>query len=364
MIANQRYSERLERAGDWIAMFGRSDISSAAKADFQTWLSDAVNRRAFDDMLSLWNDFESLAGLARQDFPGMPDKLRVCIANRGEDLPRRQPRRRMTSTGFAVAACLTAMFSLLIWQLWMPHDPETSTLRTEKGGYRKAVLEDGSSVHLNTATVIDVMYSRDKRQISLRSGEAYFSVVKDVRRPFIVEAEGGSIRAVGTAFNVKTTSDHVELTVVEGTVEVAAAHGDDDAGSTSRGAASVPDLRITGGQSLVYGKSIGSIQDVPDHTIQKITSWKNGRVYFDDMPLKDIIHELNRYSQPEILIVGSELGNIRGSGMLHTRDVDAYLRGLEAALPLKVMKTQSNSIALIPDMSVKTTDAGTLDSSR
>lgn len=364
MIANEKYSKRLERAGDWIAMFDRRDISSGTKADFQAWLSDAVNRRAFDDMLSLWNDFESLAGLARGDFPGIPEKLRVCIANRGGEIHRSRPSRRRVSTRFAVAACLSAVLSLFMWQIWVPHGSEIPTLRTGKGEYHKAVLEDGSSVHLNTATVIDVVFSRDQRRILLKSGEAYFSVAKDAERPFIVEAEGGSIRAVGTAFNVKTTSDRVELTVVEGVVEVTTAHADAAAGLTLQGVAPAPDLRVVGGQSLTYGKSAGSIQDIPDQTIRRITSWQNGRVYFEDMPLREIIAELNRYTQTEIVIVGSELENITGGGMFYTRDVGAFLQGLELALPLKVMETQSNIIALIPDPSRKAAGGGTQDYQR
>lgn len=361
MIDKDKYAYRLERAGDWIAMLDHRGISSEKRAEFQEWLSDAVNRRAFDDMLCLWNDYEALAGLAHRKFPGVPENLQACIANRGEESHRNRPARTKVP-GLAVAASLAAVISLFVWQL-MPYEPDMPTLRTGKGEYYEAVLEDGSNVRLNTATVVDVLFSHDERRILLKSGEAYFSVARDPGRPFIVEAERGLIRALGTAFNVKTSADRVELTVVEGVVEVTNAHPDAVGRLAIGGISSAPNLRVAGGQSLTYGKSFGPVEDIPGQKIRRLTAWQNGRVYFEDMPLKEIVAELNRYTETEIVIAGSGLEGITGGGVFHTRDVGAFLHGLELALPLKVLETQSNIIALIPDPSRRTATGKTLDSS-
>jgi transmembrane sensor len=63
-------------------------------------------------------------------------------------------------------------------------------ISTERGEIRLAPLKDGSTVLLNTQTRIRVRYSEGERRVTLLKGEAYFSVARDEKRPFIVEVDG------------------------------------------------------------------------------------------------------------------------------------------------------------------------------
>ncbi|MFD2427832.1 FecR family protein [Sphingobium scionense] len=92
--------------------------------------------------------------------------------------------------------------------------------RTALGETRTVQLADGSRIHLNTNSSVEVALRDDIRQITLLKGEAQFDVAHDKKRPFIVNADGTLVRAVGTMFNVRLRADVTELTVIEGIVAV------------------------------------------------------------------------------------------------------------------------------------------------
>src|SRR5690606_19734450 len=81
-------------------------------------------------------------------------------------------------------------------------------------------LSDGSLVYLNSASEVLVAFNEHERRIILETGEAHFEVVPDASRPFIVTAGSVSVRAVGTAFNVKLAAESIDVLVVEGKVEL------------------------------------------------------------------------------------------------------------------------------------------------
>src|SRR5690606_33297077 len=92
---------------------------------------------------------------------------------------------------------------------------------TRLGEQTRAVLNDGSIMTLNTLTQAKVHFDDNERRVYLKSGEAHFEVAKNKNRPFRVYAESGRITAVGTAFSVRIDDGNVNVTVSEGSVEVA-----------------------------------------------------------------------------------------------------------------------------------------------
>jgi transmembrane sensor len=81
-------------------------------------------------------------------------------------------------------------------------------------------LPDGSVLQLNTDSVVETAYSPTERRVRLKKGEAFFSVAKNPQRPFWVDVGAVSVRAVGTAFNVRFRPEAVEVLVKEGKVSV------------------------------------------------------------------------------------------------------------------------------------------------
>jgi len=90
---------------------------------------------------------------------------------------------------------------------------------TAIGEIRAVTLADGSRVTLNTASELEISFTRNRRNVRLLRGEAMFEVAKDRARPFVVAADGASMQAVGTIFDVRSERGKVELTVAEGIVK-------------------------------------------------------------------------------------------------------------------------------------------------
>src|SRR5262249_17779964 len=102
-------------------------------------------------------------------------------------------RRVWISTAVAAAVAVVAF-------LHFARAPEFQTYTTKVGEHRDVALADGSSIHMNTDTVLSVALSRGTRDVRLGKGEAEFEVAPDAARPFIVDLGTRRVVVVGTAF--------------------------------------------------------------------------------------------------------------------------------------------------------------------
>ncbi|TRX61692.1 DUF4974 domain-containing protein [Fulvivirga sp. M361] len=149
-------------------------------------------------------------------------------------------------------------------------------------------LPDGSMVWLNSASSIEYVanFSGDKRIVKLK-GEAYFNVVKDGERPFIVESGEMSVTALGTAFNVKAFEEDnaAKVVLVEGKVKVERP----TAQSKAQEAAF-----LDPGEFLLYNKrDKKSIKGKAD--INATMAWKNGVILFERASFTEVISKLERW---------------------------------------------------------------------
>lgn len=94
---------------------------------------------------------------------------------------------------------------------------------TKNGSNTKLKLPDGTIVWLNAGSKLDYskIYDTGIREVNL-IGEAFFDVVKNPARPFIIHTSTIDIKVLGTAFNVKAYPDDktVETSLVRGSVEI------------------------------------------------------------------------------------------------------------------------------------------------
>ena len=157
-----------------------------------------------------------------------------------------------------------------------------------RGGEFKLTLSDGTVVHLNSETVLSypVRFAGDTREVELH-GEAYFEVAKERERPFWVDFREGTVRVLGTQFNVKAYGgEEAVATLVHGKVEVA------------RGQEAVvlhpgEQCRIAAGEAhaLIVGKA----------DLMSTLAWKNGEFVFKDASLEQVIDELARWYNVEMM---------------------------------------------------------------
>ncbi len=199
--------------------------------------------------------------------------------------------------------------------------------RTAIGQRSTVNLPDGSVVELNTDSLVQINFSEDRRDLILLRGEALFEVAKDADRPFVVEADGKLVTAIGTTFSVRRSDDEVRVTLIEGIVTV----DQDDSDTANPDAVSKKQLK-PGEQLIAQGGQPFKV-NVIDTAVA--TSWKDGRLIFDNEPLGMIVQEVNRYSSRKLVFGDPTLSDMRVSGIFQVGSVDSFAAALEASFPVR-----------------------------
>jgi transmembrane sensor len=167
-----------------------------------------------------------------------------------------------------------------------------NTMATPNGRQFSIQLPDGSKAWLNAASSITypTAFIGDERPVSI-TGEVYFEVVKDARRPFKVKVNDNTeIQVLGTSFNVKAYAGDASIntTLLEGAVRLQAYER-------------VQKL-VPGQQTLV--KPNGDIELVNNADIQKTMAWKNGLFNFQDESLEEVMKQLERWYDIQVKYIG------------------------------------------------------------
>ncbi len=267
------------------------------------------------------NDSGQRLGLApRCDLPG-----RGGVEDRA-DFPVRK-RRAPVRAGLAIAASV-CVISLSLGTWWILDDARVATFAAPAEHHRSVTLADGSLLVLSANSLVDVAYSRGRRSLSVQRGEAYFEVKHDAERPFVVEAGGVRVTAVGTAFNMHREADQVTVTVIEGRVTVAA-------GERRPEPATVPangrrDRMLLGvGQHAVLPLQRAAATGVVGAS-NATHEWENGRADFINSPLSEVLPLVNRYASTKLVIDDPRVADLTYSGTIFRNHIDEWI----ASLPL------------------------------
>lgn len=102
-------------------------------------------------------------------------------------------------------------------------EPQANEISTKSGSKTTLLLPDGTKVWLNANSKIsyDKGYGNKLREVVL-AGEAYFDVVKNADKPFIIHTHKMDIKVLGTMFNVKCYPGEktTETSLIRGSIEV------------------------------------------------------------------------------------------------------------------------------------------------
>lgn len=157
-----------------------------------------------------------------------------------------------------------------------------NTMRTPRGGQFRLTLPDGTRVWLNAASSLTypVAFTTSERKVTV-TGEAYFEIAKDVKRPFLVDIEGKSlIQVLGTSFNVNAYSDEhfITTTLLDGSIRVKA---------------SLQAIMLKPGQQSMQAAGDLTIELHAD--TERALAWKNGKFDFNGLELPAIMRQLERW---------------------------------------------------------------------
>ena len=214
---------------------------------------------------------------------------------------------------------------------------------TGVGEQMKFRLADGSTVELNTNSRVEIDYSPDFRRLDLIRGEAVFHVAKNKARPFIVRSGQEQVTALGTVFMVRRDEDRTVVVLLEGRVKV---------DQLKNGAAKSPPVPIT---ELTPGQQFASVNG-KDFTVSRAnvasaTSWRTGRLAFDNDRLIDVVAEVNRYSDQKLVISDGSVGQLRISGTFRTGSAENFAKLLTQSFPVDVIPDNSSDNLLLKQRS-------------
>ena len=182
-----------------------------------------------------------------------------------------------------------------------------NTISTPAGGTYQVCLPDGSKVWLNAASSIHfpTAFTGAQRDVEI-TGEAYFEVVKNPGKPFLVRVRGQEIRVLGTSFNITAYSDEstIRTTLIEGAVQVA------------RGAQTV---RLKPGQQAA-GTTSAAPLEVSSVNINSVIAWKKGFFSFENASAGVVLKQVARWYDVEVVHEG-DLPSVHLDGMI-SRDLN------------------------------------------
>lgn len=312
------------QAAAWFARTRSGEMTAGEIAAHQRWLARSVHHRtAFARMAACWDRME--AARAHPRVLAMRESARKRLS-----WSSRRPARLVLGAAACVlcligAALVAQRIGWLQPDTWLQSDSPTGILhRTRIGQKATLSLPDGSTVVLDADSIIETQFTHAHRRVVLLRGRAYFRVVHDPDRPFIVAAAHTLVTDIGTSFDVEIRTAAVAVTLFKGRVRVM---GSASGSAVTHGASAAPAVEMTAGYRLIASNN--EDWSLRREDTRNALGWLHGRLVFDGEALADVVAEVNRYSSTQIRIVDPAIAARRLSAVLTAGDISTFLSAVQ-----------------------------------
>jgi transmembrane sensor len=297
-------------------------LTAEEETAFQDWLTaDPRHAALFNEFDGTWN----LLGRVAETTP--------LIAPAATPRPRW---RSLVAPGAVAAAMVAAFVVYLGW--WRPTHYAGETA-TAVGAIQRLQLPDGSVAFLNTDSAMKAAFTPAQRRVLIERGEVHFVVAKNPGRPFVAEAGGVAVRAVGTAFNIRLQPQGVDVLVTEGKVRVEdAASGRNLITPSTKeepGPLANPGPPIlTAGHRLTIPRFESAATPspppalLPPDEMTRALAWQQNRLEFESAPLAEIVAQFNRFNRHQLVVADPALAQQRFGGAFKPQDHAGLVRML------------------------------------
>lgn len=244
--------------------------------------------------------------------------------------------------------------SLAIWT-WSTYNTqplqEANEIIAKKGSKTRTLLPDGSIVWLNAGSSItyDPDFNGNTREVTLQ-GEAFFDIIKQPQRPFIVHASDINIRVLGTAFNVKSYPEEpiIETTLIRGLVQITNASDKKGKPIYLHPNQKIVLPKIAGGQAPPantapqeqqpgMAKTAGIVYLDSNLTEKERleTAWIYNRLEFRGDRFDELAKKLERWYNITLHFEDEQVRNLVFNGSLENETVEQAFRALTVAVPFQ-----------------------------
>jgi ferric-dicitrate binding protein FerR (iron transport regulator) len=321
-----------------LARYFAGEASAEERAALTAWRTASLeNEAAFTALEKVWNEtgVEPRPVIPNIDraWQELEAKLGLPQAQaRGRILEMKKPERRASfehllawrsrSGMLAAAAVLLLTFSALLYKSWRD-SPALQTVITANAEQRKVELSDGSLVTLNSGSTLEYpkTFSGSAREVKL-AGEAFFEAAHDAAHPFLVNTANAQIKVLGTKFGIWSRAEETRVIVREGRVALR--------GNEAQSAS----VELTANQMSICRK-----QEAPETPraieAQYALGWLEGRIVFDQASLAEVVAELQRVYNVEIVLAKPSLAQNTITGSFNRKPVESVLASICLTLNLQ-----------------------------
>lgn len=323
MTATKIDQDVLDQAFAWVVALRGEKVSEKNLEDFSVWLTDDHSHQsAWDQALELWQTMGAVSYLPVDELLA---ETSIAAPADSQLAPKLGLFEKLQSLWkpMALAFSLATIGFIALFNF----HPQGEIYAAGTGQYLAVTLADGSVVELNTNSEISVSLTESLREVKLHKGEVFFTVASDRDRPFIVDVEGATVRAVGTAFNIyRVTDQSTIVSVSEGIVRV------EEAGGSS--VASAQSQLLTVDEAV----EIDSVRGLSDASIKNFqaTAWRQGQLLFENTSIGDAVEMLNRYLHKKVIVADDVPRGIKISGTFSSRQKKETLAAVAQAFGLEL----------------------------
>ncbi len=332
-------------ASDWVARLNGGPLSPALQTALEAWLArDNQNQADFTLARVTWSVAQKLhtSDEARKELRA----LKGSTSNHWISRLLRVTTNSFSTPMTRLAPALIAVVLMIVGAVWFLESPKPThnmallkngdNALTAIGEISSFVLPDGSKLTVNADSNVRVAFTKDRRQVFLTRGQAFFEVQHNIKQPFVVVAGARTIVVTGTQFDVTydSHSSSTQVAVVAGHVKVgASANGADAADALALRADDVflfpekgPPARLALAANLV-------------------SAWQKRRLYFEGTTVGDVLISVNRFASKRLELADPKLAELPLSGAFMAGDTDAVLFSLHTLYGIQA--TESGDVFVL-----------------
>lgn len=322
-----------QEAARWLIRREEADWTDGDQAALDAWLDTSLQHQAsFWRLEHGWAQADRVVALGTTPAPSAHrPRWRHQLAGRLR-APAILP--RAAAGGIVVALALAGSGW---WWLSQPIEQPVAVANysTPVGGLRTLRLGDGSKVDLNTATRLRAVITPKGREAWLEQGEAFFDVVHQPDRQFIVHAGSRTIAVLGTRFSVRRDGNKVTVAVLSGRVRI-----DNEQPATG----SPRTAFVSGGDVAIAGERATLVASAGAANVADMTAWRDHVIVFENRPLSEAAMEFSRYTERPIRVEDPSLAAVRIGGTFRTGDSESFVELLQKAYGVRVRRTADATI--------------------
>lgn len=300
----------------------------------QDWLkADDANRKYYEHFRLIWDESQTLAANITADEAAAWEKFKARIQQPVIAESRQTKTVRFSFIGKVQIAAAILLFAVGLWWVYDTVSKPGVITMIDKQSFSNTLIDtlsDGSIVTLNKNTTVTypASFNAKTRTVKLK-GEAFFKIIPDKAKPFIVDAGDVTVTVVGTAFNVKNYGSATQVIVESGIVQV------------SRGDQSI---QLHKGEQVMIKNDNAPLEKT---TVKDslYNYYRTRQIICNNTPLPDVIETINQAYDAHIVLDDDALKQLRLSTTFKNESLETVINVIQQTFNLRVTQ-QGDSIIL------------------